>query len=986
MFKKLYSQLNSKQKEAVDQLEGPVMVLAGPGTGKTQVLSLRIANILKLTDTPAYAITALTYTEAAAENMVDRLSQIIGEEAYQVNISTFHSFAGRIIKQYPEKFPHLRTGRPINIIEKINLIEDILNRGRFFFLKPFGDTSFYVRPLIRTISDLKRESVSPDKLKQDIDRAEVDDKQRKKLLELVRFYAGYQKKLLARGLYDFEDMINQVVDSLAKDKELSLAVQEKVFYLLIDEYQDTNSAQNKLISYLSAFWGQRANVFVVGDDDQSIFRFQGASRANFIFFKHLFPQAKIISLGLNYRSGPEIVNLSQNFIQPQRQKFKLSLGLSKTIKSSREKQVVSQNQVQVHYFSSLTQEAEFISQKIKQLLSQGVPASEIGLIYRENKDALIYSPFLNKEKIPYAVEGQVNILNQISIKHLQLLITTINDWGLETAEANLFTLLNLPFFHLSASLIGQMFRQAHQEGKNLTEFYLARSKKYQPIWPVFDLLEKLKKQSLSLPLPIFIQNLMAETGYLEYLMNEEKDKHQLFYLYAFFNQIKTWFRDRAISSIDDLVKTIEVLEKHHLSLEVEPLFTNAEAVKLTTAHKAKGQEFSYVFISQFIEKKWSHKVVPNPLKLPATIIAYSDSKTDPKKDKQDEEERLFYVALTRAKKKVFITIPKYIWSDGLVKTVSASAFVHRLDQNYFSSYQHQDKIEALEKTIISLFRPPAEIKIDQKYWSPVIKKIKLSPTGLKTYLDCPYRFLLNNLYRLPRLKSASLILGSAIHKALEEWLLAYRQKPALAGPEILKQVFSQYLDREILTKPERQRIKNEGFDLLTRFYQNQLLVELEKSQPYLAELDFSQKRIFSPEKVPLTGKIDRIDKINSREYLVIDYKTGRVPSKRALNDSQQDYRRQLTFYSLLLDNQAEFKDKKLTFGLWFIGNRRQKPLLFTFEPGQAEKLQLRQTLKDVWQKIQNFEFGKTGDRSNCRQCPYRFHCFPYGLAPKIDKK
>ncbi len=986
MFNQLYQSLNKKQKEAVDSLEGPVMVLAGPGTGKTQVLTLRIANILKQTDTPPYAITALTYTEAAAENMISRLAEIIGEAAYQVNISTFHSFAGQIIHQYPEKFPHLRSGRPINIIEKIQLIEEILQQGKYFYLKPFGDTSFYVRPLIRAISDLKKEAITPEKLKEILSSSSsLEEKQKKRLQELTRFYPIYQQRLEKNGWYDFEDMINQVITLLEKDKELALTVQERTLYLLVDEYQDTNAAQNKLISQLSAYWGQRANVFVVGDDDQSIFRFQGASRANFLFFKHLFPQAKIIDLKINYRSVEEIVNLSQQFIAPQRKDFSLTLGVDKKIEAAKHQPTLSSDKVQLHLFTSLTQEAEFIAQKIKTLIAQGVKANQIGIIYRENKDAAVYTPFLNKEKIPYTVEGEVNILTQPVIQQLKIILRVINNWGQREAEEQLFNLLNLPFFKLSATLIGQAFRQAAEEGKNIFQLFLDRPAKFEELWSIFDFLEEAKKESLRLPLPLFIQNVMDKSGFLLSLMNNHQDRYQLFYLYAFFNQVKTWYRDRTVTSLTQLEEVLQTLEKHHLSLQTEPLLTNAQAVKLTTAHKAKGQEFEYVFIPQFIEKKWSHKVVPNPLKLPPEVVEFSSPHEDPRKEKEEEEERLFYVALTRAKKQVFITVPLNVWSEGVVKKVIPSVFVHRLDKKLFSQQEHQDDLVKLEKVLFSLFKPSPEITPEREYWQERIKKLKLSPTGLKTYLNCPYQFLLNNLYRLPRLKSANLILGSAIHKALEEWLIAYRAKEKADLP-YLTQVLTEYISKEILEDKEKERVIREAKRLLEEFYRSQLLPQLERSQPLQAEMDFSREHIFTPEGVPLTGKVDRIDQLSKDTFLVIDYKTGQIPSKKALADPQEDYRRQLTFYSLLLEKKPEFKNKKLTFALWFIGNRNQKPLFFNFTPTTQEKEELRKLLANVWQRIQNLEFLRTKDRLVCRRCPYRFHCFPHGLLPTLNKE
>jgi len=981
-FASLYRRLNAKQKLAVDTLEGPVMVLAGPGTGKTQVLTLRIANILKTTDTPPYAITALTYTEAAADNMIRRLSDIIGPAAYQVNIFTFHALAGSIIKQHPDKFPHLRAGRPINIIEKINLIEDLLSRHRFHLFRPIGRPGLYVKSLIQTISQLKREAISPEQFNQQIKQlTDLDEAQLKKLTNLARFYQLYQEKLTQAGWYDFEDMINYVVEGMQTDPELSMAVQEKVFYLLIDEYQDTNSAQNKLILALSSFWGQKANVFVVGDDDQSIFRFQGASRANFVFFTQLFPQAKIINLELNYRSQAEIIAVSEAFINPQRQTLSHHLRVVKTIKPAKSPTQPPKPRVRVHTFASLTQEAEFITQQIKRLIGQGVKPENIGLIYRENKDALVYAPFLAKENIPYMIEGQVSILNQPSVAWLINLLKVINHWGQETAEVLLYPVLNYDFFHLKPALIGQAFQQANSQRLSFFQLYLKRPRAYQSIWQVMDSLEKLKKDSLSLPLPLFIQTLLDELGITHFLIDQATDKQQLFYLYTFFNQIKTWYRDKTTTSLDQLMSNLELLETHQIALEAEPLFTNQAAVKLLTAHKAKGQEFDYVFIPQFINQKWSRKRVPQLIKLPPEIIL-STSDYDPGQDQEKEAERLFYVAMTRAKQQATITIPETIWVDGVVKKVQPALFVHQLDQKLVSFHQHQDSPEKLEKLIISLFKPAALPQLDREWWQAVVDKLRLSPTALNTYLNCPYQFLLNNLFRLPRVKSPSLILGSAIHRALENWLINYLSQPKSAGLDQLIRDFQEYLEHEILIDTNRQQLNQQGQELLTRFYQTQLMPQLSKSTPLQAELDFSLKPVVTPEGVLITGKIDRVDQVGDNQYLVIDYKTGRIPTKKDLTDPNQDYHRQLVFYALLIDSLPQFKGKQIEFGLWFLGDKRRRPLLYRFRVSQSDKLNLRRLIKQTADSIKALEFGRTTNRRVCQRCAYRFHCFPNGLPPQ----
>ncbi|MBP9669729.1 MAG: ATP-dependent helicase, partial [Candidatus Pacebacteria bacterium] len=339
VFSKLYRGLNAAQKQAVDTLDGPVMVVAGPGTGKTQILTLRIAHILRETDTPPDAILALTFTESGVTAMRKRLVRIIGSEAYRVGIFTFHGFCNEIIRRYPEDFGRIIGAEPTTDIEKIDILRSIIEGHTFEHLKPFGDTFYYVNDLRQAISELKRENVTPDKLRTSLSAArrsfeateglyhergahqgkmkgihEVAAKRLARTEELLVVYEAYQEALRAKRLYDFDDMIVEAVSALETNPALLLRVQEEYHYLLADEHQDANTAQNRLLELLASFH-ERPNIFVVGDEKQAIFRFQGASLDNFFYFKKLYPEASLIALTEGYRSGQKILDASHSMIQ-----------------------------------------------------------------------------------------------------------------------------------------------------------------------------------------------------------------------------------------------------------------------------------------------------------------------------------------------------------------------------------------------------------------------------------------------------------------------------------------------------------------------------------------------------------------------------------------------------------------------------------------------------------------------------------------------
>jgi len=314
-FQTSIKRLNPRQQEAVDTIEGPVMVLAGPGTGKTQILTLRIANILLKTDTEPDNILALTFTDAAATNMKRRLVNMIGSRGYYVPVFTFHGLCNQIIQSYPEYFPRIIGGQSVDAITQADIIANIIEQNKFQKLKPFGNKFYYLKNISSQIQEFKREAKSPTDIKKIADLeakhlATLEDELPKgkfitattqviKNNELAFIYEQYQAELNKRHLYDYEDMILETVKALGQNQNLLHELQEIYQYILVDEHQDTNNSQNQVVELLSSFY-DRPNLFIVGDDKQAIYRFQGASLDSFKYFQNkilhiLFPSIVYIS-------------------------------------------------------------------------------------------------------------------------------------------------------------------------------------------------------------------------------------------------------------------------------------------------------------------------------------------------------------------------------------------------------------------------------------------------------------------------------------------------------------------------------------------------------------------------------------------------------------------------------------------------------------------------------------------------------------------
>jgi len=337
-FEKEFHGLNTAQQEAVERIDGPVLVVAGPGTGKTQILTLRIANILQKTDTASEQILALTFTESGVLAMRRRLLLFVGEGAYRVPIHTFHGFCNAIIGRFPEHFPEYVGSRAISELDRILIMQKVFDDVRPARLRSFRSPYYHVPKALSAISDCKRENLSQTDLENRVvarlreirsasdymyekgaNKGKVrgiykkEEEKLEKVEDLCLLYFAYEKALAEREAYDYDDMILSVVRALENDADLKLILQEEYQYLLADEYQDGNGAQNRVLELLADFH-ESPNIFVVGDPDQAIYRFQGASLENFHRFKELYPSAKHITLTDNYRSPQKILNLAHRLL------------------------------------------------------------------------------------------------------------------------------------------------------------------------------------------------------------------------------------------------------------------------------------------------------------------------------------------------------------------------------------------------------------------------------------------------------------------------------------------------------------------------------------------------------------------------------------------------------------------------------------------------------------------------------------------------
>ncbi len=641
-----YKALNTAQKKAVDAIEGPVMVVAGPGTGKTQILTLRIANILAKTDTEPENILALTFTEAAAANMRRRLAELIGNPAYRVTINTFHGFCNDIIRKYPEDFPRIIGSKPITEIEQVGIVEEIIEGENsapdFVLLRPFGDRFLYVRDIVSSISELKREGVTPEQFSKLVadakkDFEKIDDlyhdkgahkgkmkgeyqKLERKILkneELARAYSLYRAALTEKKQYDFSDMILEVLETLKQSNEknnrpggknknnadLLLLLQEEYQYILVDEHQDTNNAQNMILELLMSYH-ENPNLFVVGDEKQAIFRFQGASLDNFYYFKNRYPNALLITLTENYRSTESILKNAESLL-PGRE------ALQKNASHA-------EKPIHIVELENETSERYFIAHDILEKIKSGIPAEEIAILYRNNKDAFPIARDLDRLGIPYTIESDQELFSQGDVKKLLIIMRTIAEYG---NDLYMTEMLHLSLFNLDPLDVYKVLRSAGDRRKYslydiLTTPKLLSEVELQDPGALISLVERIKKwvkESRKTDLQTFFEHIVLDSGLLEDMLGSSSGgqgiaSDRFDAISALFIEVRELAGRKSDATIGDFFIYLDTIKKHNLFLKRKNQNPIKGRVRLMTVHKSKGQEFLHVYIVRAVHGNFGGKI------------------------------------------------------------------------------------------------------------------------------------------------------------------------------------------------------------------------------------------------------------------------------------------------------------------------------------------------------------------------------------------
>ena len=993
-FEEKYKQLNGKQKEAVDAIDGPVMVIAGPGTGKTSILTLRIANILKQTDTSPDSILALTFTESGVYSMRKKLADIISSAAYKVNIYTFHGFCNDIIKNYPEEFPRIISSQNITDIDQIKILEEIIDNTKLEILKPYGDTYHYVRSIIGEINSLKQENIDSVGLAKILDKQTSEfelipdlyhekgkyegemkgkykdlEKSNAKNKELQKIYVQYEKALETKRLYDYQDMILEVIKALESNKDLLLQLQEKYQYVLADEHQDANNSQNKILELISGFH-ENPNIFIVGDEKQAIFRFQGASLENFLYFKKLYPKAVLIYLEENYRSSQSILNTSHSLISKNKQGGEMRVEL-------KAKSTHKNIPVNLYVFEKARNEFRFLAENIQTKIEQGINPGEIAVIYRENKDASLVARAMEKVGVPFAIESDQELFADNDIAKIILLLRAINDLG---ASDILAQALFIDYLELSYVDIYKVITFAKAE--KISIFDALHKKKYLEEAKVDDVvgmlelymkLEQWGKQAKNNDLLNFFELLIRECGFIKHVLTSSESVEKIMKLDRLLNQMKELVGGHKNYRLADFINYLDVLEKHNITVKTRGKALAEKSVHLMTAHKSKGLEFDYVYVINLFDGHWGNKKEMRKFKLPVPgvdILNY---------DAIDDERRLFYVALTRARQEVSLTYSK-LSDEG--KALLPSQFLGEIEQPLLKMEDTKDLEKKYDETRADDFMAskarPKDLK-DKEYLKRLFFEQGLSVTALNNYLTCPWQYFFSNLIRLPQALSKHQMYGTAVHSTLKHFFDKYRDEQDLSKKEFLD-LFEKYLAKQPMGGNDYEETLVKGRESLGGYYDTyngtwsrSVINEFSIAGVY-ADLE---KSVAGEEKILLKGILDKIEMQNDGTVNVVDYKTKKPMSRNQIEGKTKsgdgNYKRQLVFYKILLDKYEKGKYQMKTGELDFIesdikGNYKKE----SFEITPEDEKEVLALIAITATSIATFDFwDKKCEDKECKYCALR---------------
>lgn len=1021
IYEQEYQKLNSQQKRAVDTVEGPVMVIAGPGTGKTQILSRRVANILTNYHTNPEEIVCLTYTEAGASEMLDRLEGLIGEEGRNVRVSTIHSFCSELILENSDLFGE--EPKVITTAAKYEILKDIIDEHvteESPFYKNSGERYSFKEQLLDLFTKMKRENLNKDDFEKEIDEyfkmidlsipgdelyskfkyaRKYKDKKAgdykeeplkklqenmKKLLAGVEIIEKYSNDISDHNYFDFDDMILWTIEKLKEEDTFQRNVSDDIKYLFVDEFQDTSVVQNELVDLLVK-GKKNPNIFVVGDDDQSIYRFQGVSANNIRDFNKKYRPTKIV-LEENYRSSQAIIDASRQLIShnPRVEKVLVAAGDNKDY----------DYQLPIlKSYPNAKDEMFGVLSEIKELIQSGVSPQEIGVIYGRNSYGEEFAKILRDNGIFVQMKENQDLFKEPIFKKIVAILKYLCQPSIDIRA--LRNIVYFDFFEVELSEIAKI-RNLRKDEKISIPSIAEIDKK-------LEMIRKKVSRSENYLSPMYVLGDILKTlGIDEYIMKSKEKYHLVSVLNELYKLMSTECLLHHKLTVKGFLNQLSSLQEMKISLPIEEISGSpSNCVQLMTAHGSKGLEFEHVFMMKCNDGnkggKWpGGENNSGRFSYPPSLNGKVENESQLK---EEENRRLFYVAMTRAKKVLHLS-----YSDDSAKTHFINEFENCIDPVEVT--ESLEECQSIDEIVIP--------KFSDDILSEILGELSLSVSTLNAFLKCPLSFYFNKGLKLPSETNEAMVFGSIIHELLEKIYISIddSQSSELTVKTVLSLEEALELFETIFDEKSYQlssdRIKKDAYargrNIIENLYKKDgylkdgvIAVEQHIKGIKLGDISNTKVDLSEVSDIELNGKIDKIE-CEEGVIRLIDYKTGKAKNAvdKLVPPSEKeplggDYWRQAVFYYVLLTNAGiDISDKEILVKYVFVEDS-------TNEDGFSETNDIRITrkevdivlsqIKDAVMKLKQGDFncgcGLVKKDGNNFACDYCLQALA-NVAPKFD--
>lgn len=961
--------LNKEQLSAVTYNKGPLLIIAGAGTGKTTVITERIKYLIRKNLAKPSEILALTFTEKAAREMVERVDVALPLGYTQMWISTFHSFCDRVLR---DNALHIGLDPRYKLMtesETVQFIRKHLFKFELEYFRPLGNPTKFISGMIQHFSRLQDEDVIPNqyidwvnsKLKtQNLKIDEVEEFEVRKWEELAKAYRKYDELKVKGGLADFGDLIVKTLQLYRQRPNILKNYRRQFKYVLVDEFQDTNVAQYELLKLLAPP-NVNGNLTIVGDDSQSIYKFRGAAVSNILYFQKDYKKAKTIVLTKNYRSTQVILDSAYNLIQHNNpDTLESKLGIDKNLVSIRN--LKNGEQVSFIHKNRVENEAESVAKEITSLISKHKSPftySDIAILVRANNHSEPFIRAMQRHAIPYQFLGPGRLFKQPEIIDLISYLKVLYDFD---DSISFYRLLSIDYFGIDTKdliRIGNFARRLNlslfDACVKVDEVFVSdetREKIKKLLKIINDHLIKTKRDTAGQLLYYFLQ----DTGLLQKLLNpntSEAEKRAM-NISKLFDKLKTYEVDHEDSTVPAVVDWIELAsELGESPLAADTDWTKENAVNILTVHSAKGLEFPVVFLVNLVSQRFPtnerREQIPIPDELIKEVLPQGDYHLQ-------EERRLFYVGMTRAMVRLYLTAADYYGEGKREKKLSPFIFESLKE---YAVFGEQSIVDSEQMSFLD-YQPTKHPLLTTNH-RPPIHVDYLSYSQVETFRICPLHYKLKYIYKLPTPPNSSQSFGNTFHAVMKEFYDSVKkgEKPALTLMH--KILENKWISEGYLGKDHEERSYEKMKKFLKHYLENLFdpkVLPIQTEQPFTVGIG----------SLRIGGKIDRVDE-DGKGVHIIDYKTGAKP----LSQKEADSDLQLTIYAMAAILIPEYPfDRKLEnvkLSLYYFDT----PQVVTTKRTMVQINKAKEEILDYKRQIEESDFKCSGNML-CQTCEYKLFC------------